>query len=238
VKARRAASDVRGDSVSAGSARRRAAGIVAALRRQRSERNIAGQHHYGITPRTELLGITAPVLREIARRHRRDHALAAALWKIEVHEARILAALVEDWRRVSRSQMEAWARDFDCWSIVDACCTQLFNYTPHARAKVRAWTRRRAEFVKRAGFSLIAGLAVHQKDLPDAVFLEFLPLIREGATDERNFVKKAVNWALRQSGKRNARLRRAAIAEAKRILALDVPSARWIARDALRELER
>ncbi len=211
--------------------------IIADLRTQRNERNIAGQQRYGIAPRTEQLGIAAPVLRAIARRHRRDHALAQALWAIEVHEARLLAALIDDFRSVTAAQMEAWAHDFDCWPIVDCCCTQLFNYTPHALAKMRAWSGRRPEFMKRAGFVLMAGMAVHQKQLPDPVLLAWLPRIRRGATDERNFVKKAVNWALRQIGKRNARLRGAAIAEARRILALDTPAARWIARDALRELE-
>ena len=133
--------------------------------------------------------------------------------------------------------MEAWARDFDSWAMVDACCTQLFNHTPYAIDQGRAWSRRRAEYVKRAGFVLMAGLAVHAKKLPDEVFLDFLPIIAREATDERNFVKKAVNWALRQIGKRNALLRRAALATAKEILALDTPAARWIARDAIRELK-
>jgi 3-methyladenine DNA glycosylase AlkD len=214
-----------------------ATAIVAELRAQRNERNIAGQMRYGITSmKAELLGIPAGTMRAIARRHRRDHALAQALWAFPVHEARGVALLADDPRQVTAAQMEAWARDFDNWAIVDGCCTQLFNHTPHAIAKVRAWTRRRAEFIKRAGFVLMAGLAVHQKKLPDAVFLEFLAILTREASDERNFVKKAVNWALRQIGKRNTALRAAAIAAAERILALDTPSARWIARDALREL--
>ncbi|HTZ21065.1 MAG TPA: DNA alkylation repair protein, partial [Opitutaceae bacterium] len=147
------------------------------------------------------------------------------------------AALIDDPKQVTRGQMEAWARDFDNWAIVDACCTQLFNHTPFAIDKVHAWSRRRAEYVKRGAFSLMAGLAVHAKQLPDEVFLSFLPIIAREATDERNFVKKAVNWALRQIGKRNAALRRAALATANEILALDTPAARWIARDAIRELK-
>ena len=211
--------------------------IVAHLRTLRSERDAAGQRRFGITPHGELLGIRAPVLRLIARQHRRDHALALALWQQPIHEARGLAALIDDPKQVTRTQMEAWARDFDSWAIVDACCNQLFNHTPFAIEKARAWSRRRAEFVKRAGFSLIVGLTVHRKELPDEVFLDFLPIIAREATDERNFVKKAVNWALRQIGKRNALLRRAALATAKEILALDTPAARWIARDAIRELK-
>jgi 3-methyladenine DNA glycosylase AlkD len=214
-----------------------AAAIVGELRALRNERNIEGQRRYGIaTTNCELLGVTAPVLREIARRHRRDHALALALWEQPVHEARIVAALVDDPRQVTRRQMEAWAAAFDTWALVDGCCCHLFDRTAFAIEKAHAWSRRRGEYVKRAGFVLMAGLAVHAKKLPDEVFLEFLPVVRREAGDGRNFVKKAVNWALRQIGKRNPALRRAAIAEAECVLALGEPSARWIARDALREL--
>ena len=134
--------------------------------------------------------------------------------------------------------MEQWARDCDNWAATDACCCVLFDRTPLAIEKAHAWSRRRAEFVKRCGFVLMAGLAVHRKELPDDVFLRFLPDIRREAADERNFVKKAVNWALRQTGKRNPRLRRAAIAEARAIQKLDSRAARWIATDALRELQK
>jgi 3-methyladenine DNA glycosylase AlkD len=212
--------------------------IVAHLRTLASPRDAEGQRRFGITPGDELLGIRAPVLREIARAHRRDHALALALWATGIHEARIIAALVDDPKAVERGQMERWARDCDNWAATDACCCVLFDRTPYAIEKAHAWSRRRAEFVKRSGFVLMAGLAVHRKELPDAVFLDFLPVIRREAVDERNFVKKAVNWALRQIGKRNPRLRRAAIAEAKRIHKLPSPSAHWIAADALRELTR
>jgi len=212
--------------------------IVAHLRAHRNPRDAEGARRYGIAPRVELLGLRAPMLRALARQHRRDHALALALWAQSIHEARILAALIDDPRQVTRGQMEAWARDFDSWAIVDACCTQLFNHTPFAIDRVRVWSRRRAEYVKRGAFSLMAGLAVHAKQLPDEVFLDFLPIIAREATDERNFVKKAVNWALRQIGKRNAPLRRAALATAQEILRLDTPAARWIARDAIRELKK
>ena len=134
--------------------------------------------------------------------------------------------------------MEQWVRDCDNWAVTDACCCVLFDRTPFAIEKAHHWSARRAEYVKRAGFVLMAGLAVHRKELPDAVFLEFLPAIRREATDDRNFVKKAVNWALRQIGKRNPRLRRAAMATAKEIRRLDSRSAHWIAADALRELEK
>ena len=215
-----------------------AAAIVARLRRIRSPRDIEGQRRYGISPRGEQFGIRAPVLRDIARRHRRDHALALGLWATAVHEARIIATLTDDPRQVTRRQMEQWIRDCDNWAVTDACCCVLFDRTPFAIEKARQWTTRKAEYVKRAGFVLMAGLAVHRKELPDAEFLEFLPAIRREATDERNFVKKAVNWALRQIGKRNPRLRRAAMVTAKDIRKLDSRSARWIAADALRELEK
>ena len=214
-----------------------AAIIVAHLRRRRRPRDIEGQRRYGIAPQGEHLGIRAPVLRNIARQHRRDHALALALWSTAVHEARIIATLIDDPRQVTRRQMERWIRDCDNWAATDACCCVLFDRTPFAIEKARQWTARKAEYVKRAGFVLMAGLAVHRKELPDAVFLEFLPVIHREAADERNFVKKAVNWALRQIGKRNSRLRRAAVAAAKDIRKLDSRSARWIAADALRELE-
>jgi 3-methyladenine DNA glycosylase AlkD len=217
---------------------KRAASIVAHLRTLASPRDAEGQRRFGITPGGELLGIRAPVLRAIARTHRRDHALALELWSSGVHEARIIATLIDDPKAVKRSQMERWVRDCDNWAVTDACCCLLFDRTPFATEKAQTWSGRRAEFVKRAGFVLMAGMAVHRKELPDEVFLGFLPLIRREAVDERNFVKKAVNWALRQIGKRNPRLRRAAIAEAKRIHRLDSPSARWIAADALRELSR
>jgi 3-methyladenine DNA glycosylase AlkD len=190
---------------------------------------------YGIVSGREQLGISAPVLRELARRHRRDHALALELWASGIHDAMGLATIMDDPRQVTRGQAETWVRDCDNWALTDACAF-LFDRTEFAEEKARAWSRRKAEFVKRTGFALMAGMAVHRKELPDGVFRRFLPLIRGEATDGRNFVKKAVNWALRQIGKRNPRLRCAAMAEARRIVRIDSPAARWIARDALREL--
>ncbi len=149
----------------------------------------------------------------------------------------VLATLVDDPAQVTRRQMEEWVRKCDNWGQTDAMAF-LFARTEFAEAKARAWSARKAEFVKRSGFAVMAGMAVHRKELPDKVFLGFLPVISREATDARNFVKKAVNWALRQIGKRNPRLRMAAVAEAKRILKLDSPAARWIARDALRELKK
>ncbi len=212
-----------------------AAEIVAQLRALRSPRNIEGQRHFGIASRAEQFGIPAPVLRAIARSHRRDHALALALWASGIHDARVLATIIDDPKQITRGQMERWVRDCDNWGVTDALAF-LFDRTPFAEEKAHAWSARQAEFVKRAGFALMAGMAMHRKELPDEIFLRFLPIITREATDERNFVKKAVNWALRQIGKRNPRLKRAAMAEAKRIQRLDSKSARWIAADALREL--
>jgi len=147
-----------------------------------------------------------------------------------------LAGLIDDPAQVTEEQMERWARDFDSWDVVDGTCNNLFRLTPFAHKKAVEWTRRDEEYVKRAGFVLMACLAVHDKAAPESTFLRFLPLIRKGATDERNFVKKAVNWALRQIGKRNLKLRGAAIKTGKQIQRLDSRAARWIAADALREL--
>jgi 3-methyladenine DNA glycosylase AlkD len=212
-----------------------AAELIAHLHSLRDERNIAGQRRFGITSRGEQLGIAIPVLRQLARAHRRQHALALELWASGIHEVRILATLVADPAQFTRAQLNRWARDCDNWAVTDSLAF-VADRTSFATSLALAWSGRRAEFVKRAGFSTMAGLAVHQKKLPDETFLAFLPVITREATDERNFVKKAVNWALRQIGKRNPRLRRAAIAEAKKIRRLDSRSARWIAADALREL--
>jgi len=212
-----------------------AADIVAHLRSLHSPRNIEGQRRFGIVSRAEQLGIAAPVLRGVARSHRRDHPLALELWASGIHDARVLATLVADPAQITRSQMERWVRDADNWGLTDALAF-LFARTPFAENKAHAWSARRAEFVKRTGFAMMAGMAVHRKELPDGIFLLFLPTISREATDPRNFVKKAVNWALRQIGKRNPRLRHAAIAEAQRIQKLDSRAARWIAADALREL--
>jgi 3-methyladenine DNA glycosylase AlkD len=213
-----------------------AADTIAHLRSLRNERNIAGMRRFGISSRHEQLGISMTTLRELARAHRSDHALALELWESGVLEAMLLATIIDDPKKITRRQAERWVRACDNWAQTDACAF-LFDRTEFAEEKAHMWSARKAEFVKRTGFALMAGMATHRKELPDEVFLRFLPVIRREATDERNFVRKAVNWALRGIGKRNPRLRRAAIAEAKRILKLDTKSSRWIARDALRELQ-
>jgi 3-methyladenine DNA glycosylase AlkD len=158
------------------------------------------------------------------------------MWASGIHEARILATMVEDPARITAAQMDRWARDFDSWDVCDQACQNLFRSTPHACSKAIEWSAAKREFVRRAGFALMAGLAAQRNKLDDAQFEAFLELIEGAATDDRNMVKKAVNWALRQIGKRNARLLGKAIAAAERIERLDARSARWIAKDALREL--
>lgn len=209
--------------------------ILSMMKSHYNPRNIAGMARYGINVK-KAYGVPTPVLRRMARNHERNHDLAERLWSTGIHDVKHLAALCDDPRQVTEHQMERWARDFDSWDIVDGTCNNLFRMTPYAHPKAAEWTRRNQEYIKRAGFVLMACLAVHDKAANDAVFERYLRLIQKGATDERNFVKKAVNWALRQIGKRNLKLREAAINTAKTIQQLDSKSARWIAADALREL--
>jgi 3-methyladenine DNA glycosylase AlkD len=210
--------------------------IVAELRSHANPANVEGMARYGISP-VNTLGVGVPTLRALAKRAGRDHGLARQLWDTGIHEARILAAMVDDPAKVTKRQMDRWAADFDSWDVVDGCCNALFVRTPYAYEKALQWSARRSEYVKRAGFVLITQLAVHDKRAPDDAMLQFLPVIVRESGDERNFVKKAVNWALRQIGKRNRRLNAAAIATANEILPLGTRSGRWIARDALRELQ-
>jgi 3-methyladenine DNA glycosylase AlkD len=194
-----------------------------------------GMAHFGIET-ASALGIAVPELRRLAREFGRDHALAAELWATGVHEARSLACMVEEPARVTSKQADAWARDIDSWDLCDGFAYDLISYTPLAWKKPAQWGRSRHEFTKRAAFALIAGIAVHGKQAPDAEFIALLPLIRTASDDDRHFVKKAVNWALRQIGKRNLALNRAAIVCAEELRKLDSRPARRIAADALREL--
>jgi 3-methyladenine DNA glycosylase AlkD len=191
---------------------------------------------FGINTRNAL-GVTVTELRGLARRIGRDHDLAAALWQSEIHEARLLATMVDEPSSVTEGQMERWVSDITSWDLCDQLCGNLFDRTPYAFEKALGWSRRDEEFVKRAGFALMATSAVHRKDVSDARFEVFLPAISAQATDDRNYVKKAVSWALRQIGKRSPSLNRKAIATAREIERIDARAARWIARDVLRELE-
>ncbi|MDD5308831.1 MAG: DNA alkylation repair protein [Deltaproteobacteria bacterium] len=195
----------------------------------------AGLARFGVNAE-HALGLEMPKIRMLAKTIGRDHALALGLWGSGIHEARILAGLVDDPRAVTEEQMEAWVAQFDAWDVCDQVCGSLFDKTPFALAKAAAWSARNEEYVKRAGFALMASLAVHDRQAKDEAFLAFLPMIEREAVDDRNFVKKAVNWALRQIGKRNIKLNASAVACAKRIAACDERSARWIASDALKEL--
>jgi 3-methyladenine DNA glycosylase AlkD len=211
--------------------------ILAELQRLANPTNVAGMARFGIVGR-KLLGISVTQLRAIAKRTGRNHELAGELWASEIFEARILAAFIAEPKRVTRRQANAWVKDFECWADCDGLCIHLFRKTPFAHDFAVVWSNRREELVKRAGFTMMATLAVHDKAAPDAVFRGYLTRIQAAATDERHNVKKGVNWALRQIGKRNRLLNLQAIRRARLIRKQDSKAARWIASDALRELER
>lgn len=214
----------------------RAAEVLRSIRALANPPRLEGMARYGIQTR-DAVGVTMTELRALGRGLGRDHELAAELWTSGIHEARILASIVDVPDAVTRSQMESWVREFDSWDVCDQVCGNLFDRTPFAFETALEWSAREAEFEKRAGFVLMATAAVHRKDEPDDAFHVFLPRIRAGATDERNYVKKAVSWALRQIGKRSASLNTEAVRTAREIQAIDSHAARWIARDVLRELE-
>jgi len=196
---------------------------------------LEGMARFGI--KTEkAYGISLYTIRPMAKGIEKDHELAQRLWASGIHEARILAGMVDDPNQVTEKQMESWVKDLDSWDVCDQVCSNLFDKTPFAYRKSIEWSKRDEEFVKRAGFVLMASLSVHDKKADDKKFEQFLPIIKRESTDNRNFVKKAVNWALRQIGKRNLNLNEKAIETAKEIQKIDSKSARWIASDAIREL--
>jgi 3-methyladenine DNA glycosylase AlkD len=209
--------------------------IIKELKSLRNPKNIEGMARYGLNSPTTL-GLCMPDLMRIAKETGKDHELAQRLWESGIFEARILAFMIDEWKLVTERQMERWAKDFDNWGIVDGCCGHLFDKTPFAYKKAVEWSKRKEEFVKRAAYTMMATLAVHDKKAEDEMFEEFLQHVREAATDERNFVRKAVNWALRQIGKRNMNLNRKALSAAREVSAMDSKAARWIASDAIREL--
>jgi len=226
----------------------RVAALLAELRGMGSERDRAGMVRYGINVENAF-GVSVTALRKLAKRIGTDHQLALALWATGNHEARLLACFIDDPKAVTAAQIDAWAADLDSWDLCDQATTSLFDATPHAWKKVREFATRDELWIKRAAFSLIAGLARHDESAPDSAFIGVLPLIERAAFDDRNFVKKAVSWALRGIGKRNRALNEAAVACAQRLLAAanaragsdragDPPTraARWVATDALREL--
>ncbi len=213
--------------------------IVRELESRGDPANVAGMARFGIVTK-KALGVAAPELRELAKRVKKAtsdrHSLALELWQTGIHEARAIASLIDDPKLVTRGQMDAWAVDFDNWATCDSTCGNLFSYTPFAYEKAFEWAEREDEFVKRAGIVLVAWLAVHDKKSSDDVIGEFLPLLESKADDDRNFIKKAVNWSLRAIGKRSIYLHEKALRTAFRIREQGTRSARWIAADALREL--
>jgi len=198
-------------------------------------RAVDGMARYGITAE-KAYGVSIPDLRNIAREIGKDHGLAQRLWEAGIRETRILASMIDDPGMVIEGQMESWVGGFDSWEVCDQCCMNLFGRTVFACKKAVEWSSREEEFSKRAGFVLMARLAVSDKKADDGVFVEFLPIIRRRATDKRNFVRKAVNWALRQIGKRNLVLNEMALGTAREIQQMNSASARWVASDAIREL--
>jgi 3-methyladenine DNA glycosylase AlkD len=213
----------------------RAQEILSKLASLADDNATEGMARYGINV-DKAYGIRVPTLRKIAKEIGVDHQLAGELWTSGIHEARVLASMIGDPAQVTEAQMERWAADFNSWDLCDQCCSNLFDKTSFAYDKAMEWSGREEEYVKRAGFALMAALAVHDKKAPNSRFEQFFPYIVREATDARNFVKKAVNWALRNIGKRNLSLNAKAIEVAGEIAGINDKTARWNARDALREL--
>lgn len=211
--------------------------VVARLRKLGSKSVRDGMLRFGI-PNDNAFGVPVGKIQKLGKELGRDHELALALWETGFYEARMLAAFVDDPKLVTPAQMDHWCKDFDNWGIVDTVCFKLFDETPHAWKKVEQWSRRSNEFQRRAGYALLACLGVHDKLASNEKFIACLPLIENAATDERNFVKKGVSWALRVIGRRNAELNKAAKELAQRLADSPDPTSRWLGREALREFKR
>lgn len=209
--------------------------ILRKLKSMANPEAVAGMARYGINPKNNL-GISIYKLRAIAKEIGKDHELTLKLWDSGIHDARLLACFIEDPLKVTEEQMDNWAEDFDSWDVCDQACTSLFDLSPLAWNKVFEWAESKKEFVKRGAFALIAGLAVHNKEASDRKFEQFASLIKKNSVDERNYVKKAVNWALRNIGKRNIALNKKMIKLAKDISSIDSKTAKWISSNAIREL--
>ena len=216
--------------------------IIKKLEVLKNPKNVEGMARFGIRPKTKVYGVPIPELRRIAKEIRQNvgcptpHILALKLWDSKIHEARILAGYIEEAEKITEKQFEKWVKDFDSWDIVDQVCSAVLDKTKFVYKKIFELSKRKREFEKRTAFTLICCLTVHDKKAKDEFFLKFFPLIKRAATDERNFVKKAVNWALRQIGKRNKNLNDKAIKLAKEINKINSKSAKWIANNAIREL--
>ena len=210
--------------------------IIKKIKSSGSKKNVEGMARFGIRPKTKVYGAPIPELRKIAKIVGKNHKLALRLWDSGIHEARILAGYIEESEKITEKQLEKWVKSFDSWDIVDQVCSACLDKTSFAKKKIFELSERKEEFVKRTAFTLMCCLSVHDKNMPDREFINFFPIIKKAATDERNFVKKEVNWALRQIGKRNKRLNRKAIRLAKEIKGINSKSAKWIASNALSEL--
>jgi 3-methyladenine DNA glycosylase AlkD len=210
--------------------------VITYLKTHANPDNVKGMARYGINPEN-CLGISIYNLRDYAKTIGKNHDLALELWSSGIHEARLLAVFIDDPDKITSEQMNTWAQDFNSWDICDQACTSLFDQTSFAWEKIFEWAKRDEEFVRRAAFSLIAGLAVHDKTANDKTFEDVFPLITTYAVDERYYVKKAVNWALRNIGKRNVNLNKKTIRLSEEIVKIPSKSARWIAHDAIRELQ-
>lgn len=209
--------------------------ILNRLKKKARPDQLKGMARFGIVIERRL-GVSIPELRKMAKELGIDHKLAINLWKTGIPEAKIIAAMIDEPEKVTENQMEDWVKDINSWDVCDQVCMNLFEKTPLAWKKIRDWSKREEEFVKRTAYSLIACLAWHDKEADDMKFIKLLPVIEFGATDERNFVKKAVNWALRNIGKRNRKLNKAGINAARKIGRINSKAARWVASDAIREL--
>jgi 3-methyladenine DNA glycosylase AlkD len=210
--------------------------IIKELKSKANPKNVAGMARFGINAKNTL-GVAIPVLRQIAKQNGKSHKLAIELWNSGIHEARILGSMIDEAEKVTEKQMDAWTKDFDSWDVCDQVCMNLFCQTKFAYNKCNHWAKQKEEFVRRAGFALMACLAFKDKKSDDEKFKKFFVVIKKYSIDQRNYVRKAVNWALRQIGKRNTALNRLSIIEATKIAKLNSKSARWIATDAIRELE-
>ncbi|MCX6760958.1 MAG: DNA alkylation repair protein [Candidatus Nealsonbacteria bacterium] len=210
--------------------------VIKKLKSHANHKNVEGMARFGINPRNTL-GVSMPLLRRTAKEIGKDHKLAQGLWISGIHEAKILASLIDDPNLVDSKQMERWVKGFDSWDVCDQTCMNLFDKTPFVYQKASKWAKEKSEFVRRAGFALMATLSVHDKKVKDKEFIKFFPLIKKFSTDERNFVRKANNWALRQIGKRNIFLNKKTIELAEEIQKINSKSAKWIAGDAIRELK-
>ncbi len=213
-----------------------AAEVIKELKKHYNPKNIEGMARYGINV-DKAFGLNVPFIRKMAKEIGRSHELALELWETGYHEARHIAAMIDDPKLVTKTQMNKWVRDFKSWDICDGTCSNLFRKTPFAIEKIFEWSEKEEEFIRRAGFSLMCYVAVHDKKRDDKDFLRFFPIIKKHSLDERNFVKKAVNWSLRQIGKRSRFLNKEALKLVYEIQAFDTKSARWIAADAIRELK-